>query len=97
MGKIGVFSPVSLQEASKSLTSPEVSLPRPPIATVSTDLGGIFEVSLPPGTYSILLKKDAGWYVNVFSGSNPPIFGKVIVSPGQMTEFDLEDRRHATE
>lgn len=92
-GEIGIFTSITQQEASWSWSVPAV---RSPIATVSTDWGGFFEVSLDPGTYSIFLRKDTGWYVSMGSGDNPPIFNKVIVLPGRMTEFNIEDRSHST-
>ena len=58
------------------------------ITVAKTDADGAFSVKLPPGTYSLFVKKDGKYYSNMFDGNNN-IF-PVEVTTGKMTEVDFK-------
>lgn len=60
----------------------------PLIATVKTDAEGAFAVKLPPGSYSLFVKKGDNYYANLFDGDNN-IYPVVVVN-GLMTEVEFK-------
>lgn len=60
----------------------------PLIATVKTDANGAFTVKLPPGSYSLFVKKGDNFYANLFDGDNN-IYPVEVVN-GQMTEVEFK-------
>ena len=60
----------------------------PLIATVKTDADGAFTVKLPPGSYSLFVKKDGNYYANLFDGENN-IYPVEVVN-GQMTAVEFK-------
>ncbi len=43
---------------------------KPLVKTAISDTDGIFKVSLPPGTYSVLVKEEAGLFANQYDQHN---------------------------
>jgi len=57
------------------------------VQTVNSDENGYFEVSLPPGEYSLFTKKDALFYANNFDGENH--ISPVHVQPHKLTQMNV--------
>lgn len=62
-------------------------LPGVPVATVSSDEDGRFELELPEGTYSVFSKEPDGLWAGRFDGEG--VVSPVEVKPGQFTEVQL--------
>jgi hypothetical protein len=58
------------------------------LTTVKTGTDGSFSVKLPPGTYSLFVKKDGNYYANMFDGKNN--IYPVEVLNGKMTEVQFK-------
>ncbi|MGN6294910.1 MAG: hypothetical protein ACTHMV_19320 [Chitinophagaceae bacterium] len=58
------------------------------ITTAKTDASGAFSVKLPPGTYSLFIKKGENYYANLFDDKNN-IFPVEVVQ-GKMTEVEFK-------
>lgn len=57
------------------------------IKQVNSDKKGAFKVKLPPGQYSIFIKKDDRFYANLFDEKNN--IAPVTVSKGKYTEVEV--------
>lgn len=64
----------------------EVSTPL--VAVVKTNASGAFAIKLPPGHYSLFVKKDGKYYANLFDGNNN--IYPVEVLTGLMTEVEFK-------
>lgn len=53
------------------------------VKTVATNKKGYFKVKLPPGSYSLFVKKDSLFYANIFDGNNN--IAPVTVTPKKYT------------
>ncbi|MCG2617860.1 carboxypeptidase-like regulatory domain-containing protein [Terrimonas sp. NA20] len=42
----------------------------PLVKTIKTDASGAFSIKLPPGNYSLFVKKDGNFYANLFDAKN---------------------------
>ena len=60
----------------------------PLVTTVKTDASGAFSVKLPPGNYSLFVKKGGNYYANLFDGKNN--IYPVEVVQGKMTEVEFK-------
>ena len=60
----------------------------PLITMVKTDASGAFSVKLPPGMYSLFVKKGDNYYANLFDDKNN--IHPVEVVAGKMTELDFK-------
>lgn len=60
----------------------------PLITMVKTDASGAFSVKLPPGSYSLFVKKGDKYYANIFDDKNN--IYPVEVLTGKMTEIDFK-------
>jgi hypothetical protein len=60
----------------------------PLVKTVKTDASGAFSVKLPPGNYSLFVKKDGNFYANLFDGKNK--IYPVEVLTGKVTEVEFK-------
>ncbi len=60
----------------------------PLVKTIKTDASGAFSVKLPPGNYSLFVKKDGNYYANLFDGKNK--IYPVEVLTGKMTEVEFK-------
>lgn len=58
------------------------------VREVKADKKGHFKVKLPPGTYSIFIKKDNLFYANIFDDKNN--IAPVAVEPGKYTELTVK-------
>lgn len=58
------------------------------IKEVQPDKKGRFKVKLPPGTYSVFIKKDNLYYANIFDDKNN--IAPVAVAPGKYTELTVK-------
>ncbi|MET0463705.1 MAG: carboxypeptidase-like regulatory domain-containing protein [Chitinophagaceae bacterium] len=59
----------------------------PLVKTVKTDASGSFSIKLPPGNYSLFVKKDGNYYANLFDGKNN--IYPVEVLPGKFTDVEF--------
>lgn len=59
-----------------------------PLETVTSDHEGNFQVALPPGEYSLLVREEGKLYANLFDGEGH-IF-PVEVKSGEMTEVEFK-------
>ena len=91
------FTPILSADAEYSLVEVEpglfvdlvIGVPVEPVAMVWSDVEGYFEVSLPPGRYSILVRECGYLYANMLDGDGY-IF-PVEVTDGELTsvQFDI--------
>lgn len=58
------------------------------IKEVRTDKKGVFKVKLPPGEYSLFIKKDTLFYANLFDGNNN--IYPVKVEKGKWVELEIK-------
>ena len=56
------------------------------VKTVKSNDEGYFKVKLPPGTYSLFVKKDNSFYANLFEGDN---INPVKVEAGKFTNVKV--------
>jgi len=77
-------SQASRKEGSSFYTSVTTRL----FKKIQTNSKGYFNVQLPPGKYSIFIKKDTVLYANRFDGKNN--IAPVEVKAGKMTRVDLK-------
>ena len=57
------------------------------IKKLKSDKNGAFRVKLPPGQYSLFVKKDSLFYANLFDGKNN--INPVTVEKGRYTEIEV--------
>jgi hypothetical protein len=57
------------------------------IKQVNSDTKGEFKVKLPPGQYSLFIKKDDRFYANLFDEKNN--IAPVTVAKGKFTEVEV--------
>ena len=58
------------------------------IKEIRSDKKGYFKVKLPPGDYSVFIRKDSLFYANLFDGNNN--IAPVKVSKGKWVELELK-------
>ena len=84
-----VFDLTSLNQVSRQGQSTFFNSVRTKLVKkVETDSSGYFKVSLPPGHYSLFVKKDSMYFANWFDGSDH--IAPVEVLPLQVTKIDLK-------
>lgn len=93
--EVGIFSPVATDATRFQ------GLPGTLIASTSSDAEGFYQLQLPPGTYSVLVKDSQGWFTDLTQGSvgnagSTAFVDLQEVSSGSVTEDDVEDEGVAT-
>lgn len=57
------------------------------VKKIQSGKNGAFKVKLPPGQYSLFVKKDSLFYANIFDGNNN--INPVTVEKGKYTEIEV--------
>lgn len=63
------------------------------VKTAKSDKNGHFKVNLPPGNYSLFVKKDSLYYANLFEGDN---INPAKVETGKFTQVKMNVDYEAT-
>jgi hypothetical protein len=90
--RVRVHEPVKIEGGLAS--SKRETIATPLVAEVMADSAGRFTISVPPGTYSIFVEEDGGWYYNGWSEKG--IQGEVSVEDGKLTEAVIKITTKAT-
>jgi len=90
--RVRVHEPLKMNGGLAEAMRAEV--PTPVIAEVMADSAGRFSVAVPPGTYSIFVEENGGWYANVWNELG--IQGAVTVEEGKLTEILIKITTKAT-
>ena len=75
-------------------TTKHETIPTPIVAEVIADSAGQFAIAVPPGTYSIFVEENGGWYNNGWNDQG--IQGAVIVEPDKTSEIVIKITTKAT-
>ncbi|MCM0081131.1 carboxypeptidase-like regulatory domain-containing protein [Geomonas sp. Red32] len=57
------------------------------VGKTSSDASGFYEMSLPPGVYSVIIKEGSNYYINRFGGYG--LVNPVQVVPGAVVNLDI--------
>lgn len=90
--RVRVHEPVKVEGGLASAKRGEISTKV--VAEVVADTAGHFAVAVPPGTYSIFVEEDGGWYYNGWNEQG--IQGAVTVEEGKTTEAVIKITTKAT-
>jgi hypothetical protein len=88
--RVRLHEPVKMSSANALL--PEV--PTPMVAETTTDADGKFILKAAPGSYSIFVEENDGWYYNGWDGQG--VQGAVEVLPDQNTSIVIKVTTNAT-
>ena len=70
-GTILVYEPTNLSQVTRMGDAPEyTAIHTRQIASVETDSSGTFSIALPPGAYSLFVKRNDHYYANLFDNNN---------------------------
>jgi hypothetical protein len=89
--RIRVHEPVKMSGAADATL---IDVPTPLIAETTTDDEGKFFVEVEPGTYSVFVQENGGWYFNGWNGEG--IQGAVEVLPGEKASIFIKVTTNAT-
>jgi hypothetical protein len=84
------YQPLKFTELTKSRNSPYFyEEPKDKfVKKANSDAEGFFEIELPPGRYSVLIKEEQGYYAS--SGDGQGFVMPVEVSQGKVTKVELK-------
>lgn len=90
-----VYMPTNISQVTRIGTSPiYTAINTTLVASVNTDSTGAFTLALPPGTYSVFIKREKQFYANLFdSNNNIALF---TVEAGKLTKVNLTVNSSAT-
>ncbi|WP_051296286.1 carboxypeptidase-like regulatory domain-containing protein [Eisenibacter elegans] len=66
--EIHVYTPTKMTQVSVSEAVFYTNFPSKPVAVGRSDAQGCFEIALPPGEYTLVVKEEKGFYGNMFDG-----------------------------
>ncbi len=70
-GTILVYEPTHLSQVTRMGDAPEyTAIHTRQVASIETDNTGAFTIALPPGTYSLFVKRNNHYYANLFDSNN---------------------------
>lgn len=90
--RVRVHQPVKVEGGLADAKRAQISTPL--VAEVMTDSAGYFAISIPPGTYSIFVEENGGWYYNGWNEQG--IQGAVTVEEGRTSEVVIKISTKAT-
>ena len=90
--RVRVHEPVKVEGGMAEAKRATISTPL--IAEVIADSAGRYAVAVPPGTYSVFVEEDSGWYFNGWNEAG--IQGAVTVEKGKTSEAVIKIQTKAT-
>jgi hypothetical protein len=90
--RVRVYEPVTM--AGGLASAQRDSVPAMLIAETICDSSGHFSVAAKPGTYSVFVERNGGWYANSWSGTG--VQGQVVVLPYKNGEILIKITDKAT-
>lgn len=85
--EVCIYEPTSMQETVPSIGTRFTRINSRLVATVTSQSNGLFQVSLSPGRYSLVVKEDSTFYANWFDMEG--YISQVTVVKDSVTKFQI--------
>lgn len=86
--EVRIYEPTSMQETVPSIGTRFTRINSRLVGTVESQGNGFFQVSLPPGQYSLFVREDSTFYANWFNGQGYVL--PVTVAKDSVTKFQVD-------